>query len=125
MLVINNVENFVCNDDAVASSKSVLNTAREVESLFNEHHRITAELLGTFILFENVISIFFRTILHFTTVVGEAFCWISYITTESFLHKVSTEFMAVGSFLCIRRGLIFDSFTELSGRWTVDPSMRS
>lgn len=82
MLVINNVENFICNDDAVASSESVLNPSREVQSLLNEYHRVTAELLGTFELLQNIISVFFRTVLHLTTVISKVFSWIFYITSQ-------------------------------------------
>ena len=79
---INNVENFICNDDAVASSESVLNPSREVQSLLNEYHRVTAELLGTFELLQNIISVFFRTVLHLTTVISKVFSWIFYITSQ-------------------------------------------
>ena len=86
MLVINNVENFVCNDDTVTSSESVLNPAREVESLFNEYHRVATELLGTFELLQNVISVFLRTVLHLTVVIGKVLGWIRCITSQRLFY---------------------------------------
>lgn len=86
MLVINNVENFVSNNDTVTGSESVFNPAREVESLFNEYHWITTEFLGTFELLQNIISVFFRTVLHLNTVIGKVLGWIFYITSQCLFY---------------------------------------
>ena len=70
MLVVDDLQNLVGNDDAVAGSKAILYPAGEVEPLFDEHHRVSAVLLCRLELFQYIGTILLGAVLHLSAVIA-------------------------------------------------------
>ena len=66
---INNVEELVCHDEAVAGPEAVRHIAGEVQPLLNEHFWVRAVLSGFLDGFQNEFQIAVRVHLHFIGIV--------------------------------------------------------
>lgn len=69
VLEIDNVEELVCHDEAVAGAEAVRHIAGEVQPLLNEHLGVRAVLPGFLDGFQNEFQVAVRVHLHFVGVV--------------------------------------------------------
>ena len=73
---VDDVQDLVCNDQAVAGSEGIRNPSGEVQALFHKNLRIAAEFLCFLQLFHDIGAVLVRAVCHFLIIVREGFCGI-------------------------------------------------
>ena len=101
MLVIDNLQNLICYDHAVAGAEAVLYPSGKVQPLFDQYLRIRTMLLCRLDLLRHIIPVAFRAVLHFLIVVGKILCRILHIPSKGLLYQIGAQFMTVGTLLRI------------------------
>jgi len=74
---VNDVQNLVCNDQAVAGAESIRNPSGKVQALFHKNLRIRTEFFCFLQLFHDIGAVLVRAVFHFLIKPDKGFCRVS------------------------------------------------
>ena len=97
MLVVNHVHGAVRDKDGIRCAESILDPAREVHPLLDEHHRVGAGLLGGLQQLKDICGISGSTVVHLLIEPGQVLSRVGGLHAQRLPELVLTKRMSVGA----------------------------
>ena len=121
-LEVDNVQQVIRDDHAVAGSEAVLHPLGEIQRLLHADQRVLAQRLGRFDLLHHEVPVALSGLLHLRVVPGQILSRIAARSPQRLLHQILAQLMGVGALLGIRTALVLFLGTELRAGRTLEPS---